>query len=371
MKPERYSGGLIRSVASAKPYQAERWQDGVRKRKNYATIEEARKWLEGEQITFSTRSAPLGGRETLDYNDACQILPFGVSLVEAAKFYAAHHQKAAVASQTVAAVFAAFMVDKGKAGLRGRTMGKLRSNVGRFSAEFGAVPINELGEVQIRGWLDARKVGGQTRDGLRRDLVNFWGFARRIGVTSFDPLAGITPAKWDSGTPTILTLAQTRDVLGAVRETRPKLLAALAVLLFAGLRTSELLALEWADIGKDAITIRPEVAKKRRRRLVPVSSNLRAWLKVSQKRGERVCPVEARAFTVGREAAAVAAGFAWPSNAARHSWISYRLALVKSTDAVALEAGNSESVIFEHYRQIVTERDAKAYFAILPKPAGR
>jgi hypothetical protein len=56
----------------------------------------------------------------------------------------------------------------------------------------------------------------------------------------------------------------------------------------------------------------------------------------------------------------------WPRNALRHSYISYRLAIVKDAAKVALEAGNSPDIIFKHYRELVTEQDAKAWFAINP-----
>lgn len=34
---------------------------------------------------------------------------------------------------------------------------------------------------------------------------------------------------------------------------------------------------------------------------------------------------------------------------------------------VALEAGNSPRMIFQHYRELVTPQDAKAWFAITPE----
>jgi len=60
----------------------------------------------------------------------------------------------------------------------------------------------------------------------------------------------------------------------------------------------------------------------------------------------------------------------WKHNALRHSFCSYRLAEVKSAAQVALEAGNSPRMVFEHYRELVTERDAKAWFGITPESAG-
>lgn len=57
----------------------------------------------------------------------------------------------------------------------------------------------------------------------------------------------------------------------------------------------------------------------------------------------------------------------WRHNALRHSFCSYRLADVKSAAEVALEAGNSPQMIFQHYRELVTEKAAKAWFAITPE----
>ena len=57
----------------------------------------------------------------------------------------------------------------------------------------------------------------------------------------------------------------------------------------------------------------------------------------------------------------------WPRNVLRHSFISYRIAIVQSADQVALEAGNSPSIIFKHYRELTTEEQAEKWFSIMPK----
>lgn len=51
----------------------------------------------------------------------------------------------------------------------------------------------------------------------------------------------------------------------------------------------------------------------------------------------------------------------------RHSYITYRIATVKSADQVALEAGNSPSIIFTNYRELATGEEADKWFGILPK----
>jgi hypothetical protein len=57
----------------------------------------------------------------------------------------------------------------------------------------------------------------------------------------------------------------------------------------------------------------------------------------------------------------------WKHNALRHSFCSYRLAAIKSAAQVSLEAGNSPQMIFKHYRELVTEEDARNWFGIVPK----
>jgi len=50
----------------------------------------------------------------------------------------------------------------------------------------------------------------------------------------------------------------------------------------------------------------------------------------------------------------------------RHSFISYRIAKIKNANEVALEGGNSPNIIFRHYRELATEEEADAWFAIVP-----
>ena len=60
------------------------------------------------------------------------------------------------------------------------------------------------------------------------------------------------------------------------------------------------------------------------------------------------------------------AEFKWKHNALRHSFISYRVAQVQNVAQVALEAGNSPQMIFQHYRELVRPDAAKAWFGLMP-----
>ena len=49
----------------------------------------------------------------------------------------------------------------------------------------------------------------------------------------------------------------------------------------------------------------------------------------------------------------------WKQNALRHSFISYRMAMVRDVNQVALEAGNSPDIIFRNYLELVTQTQAR------------
>jgi hypothetical protein len=126
----------------------------------------------------------------------------------------------------------------------------------------------------------------------------------------------------------------------------------------------------------------------RKRHLAPITDNLLAWLEPHAKKTGKVADFErwwneipkvADAVNAKREMATLLARkghtkipeFVWKHNAMRHSFCSYRLAAVKNTAQVALEAGNSPQMIHKHYQQLVTEAEAAKWFAIIPAGDGK
>jgi integrase len=129
---------------------------------------------------------------------------------------------------------------------------------------------------------------------------------------------------------------------------------------------AELNRLDWSavDLDRRMIEIRAGQAKTASRRIIPIPDNLDAWLRPLTRKGK---VVHAKELQTHVPALCRALGLEWPRNVLRHSFISYRIAQVKSADQVALEAGNSPSIIFKHYRELTTEDQANAWFGILPK----
>lgn len=112
-------------------------------------------------------------------------------------------------------------------------------------------------------------------------------------------------------------------------------------------------------------------AKTRARRLAPVTGNLVAWLKGCGKREGKVWPHSSPYMFELQAKAAEDAEVPWKHNALRHSFISYRVATIKNVDQVALEAGNSPEMIFQHYRELVTADATESWFSIGLKKARR
>jgi integrase len=180
-------------------------------------------------------------------------------------------------------------------------------------------------------------------------------------LKGYSPFPGMVRYKEEKAPVSIFTPEQIASLLTKADATLRPFIALGA---FAGLRTAELQRLDWSEIDLDRgfITVAASKAKTRRRRLVPISDNLKLWLTPIRQTSGPIC-VHVCAQHAAREKCE---GFKWAKNGLRHSFISYRLAILHDTARVALEAGNSPQVIFSHYRELVTPEAAKEWFDVKP-----
>jgi hypothetical protein len=99
---------------------------------------------------------------------------------------------------------------------------------------------------------------------------------------------------------------------------------------------------------KGCIEITARKAKTAQRRLIPILPNLAQWLDDAPRASQRVWPhFKPFLFEAMRDASAKAK-VVWRANRLRHSFITYRLAQTKDVAEVALEAGNSPTMIVRH-----------------------
>lgn len=299
------------------------------------------------------------------------------NLLGAVRFYAEHFKNAERKSILVKDAVTAFLKAKTDEGISvaasyGRVLPRLRDGV------LAALPLESIGKEQLADWISsafavegAERAHPETFNTARRRFVTMWKWARDEGY--LPKLARTAPEEIKTRKDTanahepigIMTVTDWKKSLELILSDAPELLANLVLGGFCGLRRSELMAQKWADIDLKRGHLRVSRAKPRTpaRRLVPLSAAARAWLQLCKSDGELIGPSWGSDHVRAR---LKAAEIPCPENAFRHSFISYRCAETGSVDRTAQEAGNSPKIVFQHYRELVTPKDGKAWFAVRP-----
>jgi integrase len=290
----------------------------------------------------------------------------GHSLIEATQFFMRHHGRG-ITGAMVADAVRDFQREKKAAGRSAAYLRDIAYRLGGFAKAFN-VEVRQLPPQDVADYLGKLKLQPRGFNNQVLMLRTFFGFCQARGWLSrdVDLLAVVERRSGTASEIEIFTPAGLRKVLG---KASPRVAACIAIQAFAGVRTAELFRLTWQDIERrrDHIEIGAGKAKTASRRLIPISDNLAAWLREAPRQGSgRVWPVTQSEYYEQLAIASKAAGVTWKANALRHSFISYRVALTKDIAAVALEAGNSPTMIFRHYRELVTEEESAQWFGIAP-----
>jgi integrase len=224
-------------------------------------------------------------------------------------------------------------------------------------------PIADVTAEQVKLHLDSLGVGPRRYNNVRSTLVSFWVWARKQGYV---PDTMTAPQRTHAlpvpkKRPPIYTPTEFRALLAAVA---PEWRLPLTICGLAGLRTCEAERLLWREVklGKKLIEVLPENAKNTgRRRLVPIHPALMTWLRKAEFAPEdHVCPQGVRIDNLAKRLRR--RGVVWVKNGLRHSYGSYRCAVVKSAAQVALEMGNSEGIVRSNYLNYVERKAATAWF---------
>lgn len=329
-----------------------------------------------------SRSSMLTAAELRDARRALDLLAeIGVSMsLEDVVRGASERLRAAVAAVSVMELFAAYEAEVSVArAWSAKYHSNWRFYVRRFLAPFGERNISDISAEELRDFFAANYTSaGSYNTALTIDGAAFaWAVRREMLAKSpFDALEKRKITARESVD--VYTPREAERLLAACVGKYAAARPAVAILLFAGVRPTELTKLTWDDIRRDGkgethIRISASIAKTRQIRLVRVRPTLLAFLRTSgrHKKSEKIIP---KNWTRISRAIREAAGISNRPDAARHSFASYALAAGEAIADVESDLGHAagSDVLFRHYRAAVTPSAAEKYWAIAPKkqPAG-
>jgi len=299
----------------------------------------------------------------LEYSEARKILD-GVGLVDAARFYARHHGRN-VKRKAIPDAVREMIEAKKIGGGSDVYLNDLRYRLGMFADSFRCDLVS-LTPDDMQAFFDNIDLSPRSFNNFLGALKTFARFAQDRGWLSkeVDLLSGVKRRK-EKSTP--VEILAPREMVALLEHATPEIAPCFALGAFAGLRSEEILRLEWADVTRRPgfIEVAAHKAKTATRRLVPITENLAHWLAPVRANGlvwQNTKPM----FHKTRLRVATEAGVGWKPNVLRHSFISYRLAEIQDVNRAALEAGNSPQMIFRHYRELATPEQARTWFSIAP-----
>ncbi len=198
----------------------------------------------------------------------------------------------------------------------------------------------------------------------------------------------------------VLSPAEVQEVMRRALQMEPRLVPYLAIGIFAGLRPeNELGRLDWDKINLKSrtITVTGKNAKTKKKRAVPISDNLAAWLETVPEaerageiyyyrralrrvlgqdqatKAEKRAELEAQAAREGRKLSGPTPDetpapevLRWGQDIMRHTFGSYRQAVIKNINQLCEEMGNTPHIARAHYLDPPDEEAAAEFWAITP-----
>lgn len=326
--------------------------------------------------------SPLTDEQHEEALQAFDKLGTAYRLADAVAFFLKHHRPPEFTIRLSDAL-KIYLDDKERDGLRPRTLHGIAWTLGLFSSATDNPWVHEVTGQQVESFLRGLRAKNGRDKATRRSweihrgaLHGFFAWSATADAATNRPFTFSNPVegirKFSSrqvreeqdARPATTSPEDVRRLFSLLMRWRGGVLVrSFALLYFAGIRPDELKRIagreaELVNLRTRTITIPANVSKTRHERQVSISANLAAWLQVFP--GDLI----PRNFEALNKK--VRKHFALSHDEARHSFISYHVALNRSIGDAALQAGNSESIVKRHYLNTHTREEGSAFFGINP-----
>jgi integrase len=348
--------------------------NGKQLRKNFSRYKDAWDFASDTATALEKGRAQvlsLGAADWQSYIAAKNLLqPFGIPLHDAIEEYVAMRRRKKITEKRVGDIVDELLAAKQNAGLSDRYIETLRTYLNRFADSF-QTNIGSINTGAIALWLDSLKIGPRSRNNVRQAVVTLFNFARRRGYLPKGETTEAADVETVRDRDREISILTPTELSKLLRKSKPLYQLYFALAAFTGLRSAELLRLDWSEINFENghIDVKAREAKTATRRLVPIQPNLAKWLAPYRRHSGKL--FQSRRTVDSAIKFAKRAGIPWTANVLRHSYATYRLSILPDAARVALEMGNSPAKLFTNYRQLDRNNHAPEWFAVEPLKRSR
>ncbi len=284
--------------------------------------------------------------------------------------------------------------EESAAAVRRREAGTVFAGFGREKLVADVTRADLLG---LLARLEERGYSPGTMRSWRVLLKSLFRFAAAEWGIETAPAENLGRVKVEAAVPEFLCAEDAEKILRAAERVAPECVCGVAILFFAGVRPFELVGqyalpnetegangergqvaggvlggLEWKDVDMDGgfIRLTAAVTKTTQARLVPMSDNLRAWLRCwgGGKKDGRVVKNPTTWKRAKKRIEEAAEGARWGHDLARHSFATFHLALHGDRNLLEEAMGHTvgSKVLETAYKGLATRKEAERYWGIMP-----